>query len=157
MDHTGLRPTILTLAGLEDDNVHDGRVMIEFLGWALPRSLRIHQQLLRRLAEVYKQVTAPFGRVGTAGIGVSTKAIEGDEATYQRLEDALLSLTADRDAVAAQMQDMLEAAFNGQPINKHEAKRLIKEGKQLIKRAERLAEQLIGGSNRALLSARTIF
>jgi hypothetical protein len=73
---------------------------------------------------VYKQVTAPFGRVATTGIDVSTKAIEGDEATYQRLEDALLSLTADRDAVAAQMRDMLEAAaFNGQPINKHEAKR----------------------------------
>jgi hypothetical protein len=141
MDHTDLRPTIITLAGLRDDYVHDGRVLIEFLSdKALPKSLRTHQETFKRLASVYKQVTAPFGRIGMAGIEVSTKALEGDDATYQRLENKLLDLTADRDVLAAKMRDMLEAAaFQGEPINKRKAKKLIEEGKELIKRAERLA------------------
>src|SRR5439155_9538931 len=50
MDHIDLRPTILTLAGLSDDYVHDGRVLIEFLtDKALPQSLRAHTETLRRL------------------------------------------------------------------------------------------------------------
>ena len=82
MDHTDLRPTILTLAGLSDDYVHDGRVLIQFLTVkALPRSLRAHTETLRRLGAVYKQVMAPFGKVGMAGIDVSTRALEGDDAT----------------------------------------------------------------------------
>jgi hypothetical protein len=142
MDHTDIRPTILTLAGLKDDYVLDRRVMIEFLSEkALPKSLRAHRETLLRLAEVYKQVTAPFGRVGLAGIDVSTRALVGDDATQQRLEDPLANLTSDRDAVAAQMRDMLNAAaFDGQPIDEKQAKRLIKEGKKLIERAEDLAE-----------------
>jgi len=141
MDHTDLRPTILTLAGLSDDYVHDGRVLIQFLTVkALPRSLRAHTETLRRLGAVYKQVMAPFGKVGMAGIDVSTRALEGDDATYEQLEDALADPTADRDAIAAQMRDMLEAAaFAGQPIDEQQAKKLIKEGEKLIERAEKLA------------------
>jgi hypothetical protein len=30
-DHTDLRPTIVTLVGLKDDYVHEGRVLIEIL------------------------------------------------------------------------------------------------------------------------------
>jgi hypothetical protein len=142
VDHTDVRPTILTLAGLKDDYQTDGRVLIEFAhDKALPKSLRAHQETLRRLGEVYKQVTAPFGRIGVAGIEASTKALEGDDATYQRLENALLALTSDRDALAARMLDMLQAAaFDGKPINEKQAKRLIKDGKELIERAEELAE-----------------
>ena len=81
MDHTDLRPTILTLAGLSDDYVHDGRVLIQFLTVkALPRSLRATRKRCR-LGAVYKQVMAPFGKVGMAGIDVSTRALEGDDAT----------------------------------------------------------------------------
>jgi hypothetical protein len=77
MDHTDLRPTILTLTGLQDDYVHDGRVLIEFLtAKALPQSLRAHAETLRRLGAVYRQVMASFGRVGMAGIEVSTKALK---------------------------------------------------------------------------------
>jgi hypothetical protein len=142
LDHTDLRPTILTLAGLKDDYEHDGRVLVEFLkDEALPPSLRASPATLRRLGRAYKQVTAPFGRIGVAGIEASTKALEGDDATYQRLEDALVSLTSDRDALAAQMRDMLEAAaFDGQPINEEQAKRLIMQGNKLIERAEKLAQ-----------------
>jgi len=83
---------------------------------------------------------APFGKVGMAGIDVSTRALEGDDATYEQLEDALADPTADRDVIAAQMRDMLKAAaFAGQPIDEQQAKKLIKEGEKLIERAEKLA------------------
>jgi hypothetical protein len=143
LDHVDLRPTILALAGLKDDYVLDGRVMIEFLSEkVLPKSLRAHRETLLRLARTYKQVTAPFGEIGVAGIDASTTALLGDDATYQRLEDALLDLTADRDAVAGQMRDMLNAAaFDGQPINEKNAKMLIKQGQALIQRAKDLGAE----------------
>src|SRR5712692_11008368 len=40
-DHADVRPTILTLVGLRDSYVHDGRALIEIIeDHALPRSLR---------------------------------------------------------------------------------------------------------------------
>jgi hypothetical protein len=40
-DHTDMRPTILELAGLNDDHVHDGRAISEILqGYAVPRLWR---------------------------------------------------------------------------------------------------------------------
>src|SRR5262249_55264139 len=53
-DHTDIRPTILTLLGLKDDYVHDGRVLVEVLqGSALPHALHAHHAILIKLAEVY--------------------------------------------------------------------------------------------------------
>ena len=124
--------------------MHDGRVMIGSWMRRCP-GVRGSTSSFRRLAEVYSEVTAPFGRVGTAGIGVSTKAIEGDEATYQRLEDALLSLTADRDAVAAQMQDMLEAGVQ-RPADQQARGEATDQGGQAAHQASRATGQgLIGG------------
>src|SRR5262249_33657949 len=56
-DHTDIRPTMLTLLGLKDDYVHDGRVLLEVLqGSVLPQSLHAHHETLIKLAEVYKQI-----------------------------------------------------------------------------------------------------
>ena len=38
-DHTNVRPTILALLGLNDDYVHDGRVLVEALEQATPSAL----------------------------------------------------------------------------------------------------------------------
>jgi hypothetical protein len=142
-DHTDYRPTILALAGLTDDYMHDGRVLTEFLTpGALPRSLRLHAGLVRRLGAAYKQLTAPFGTVGQAGIEASTTAIEGNDTTYQAIEDALSDLTAGRDAVAGRMRAMLEAAaFRGQAIDVHTARHLIQRANDIIHRARELAGQ----------------
>jgi len=75
-DHTDGRPTMLTLVGLEDTYLHDGRVLIDQLyDWAVPRSLRAHRESLRRLGEVYKQLNAPFGSFGMDTLAASTRVI----------------------------------------------------------------------------------
>ena len=139
-DHTDLRPTMLSSLGLRDDYAHDGRVITDlFDPGALPPSLRTNGNTLRRLGEVYKQVNAPFGAVGGATIDASTAALLGDDATYQRLEGTLEQLTAERDAVAAAMRQLLEAAaFDGRPVDERQAERLITRGEQLIERFGKL-------------------
>jgi hypothetical protein len=63
-DHTDVRPTMLTLLGLQDGYVHDGRVLTEAIDEdALPVPLRQHKNTVGELVEVYKQINAPFGRL----------------------------------------------------------------------------------------------
>ncbi len=137
-DHTDIRPTILALLGLKDDYAHAGRVLFEDLyDWAVPQSLRAHRETLIRLAQVYKQINAPVGELGLASLGVSTRALESgsslDDSTYTKLESQLSSINNKRDAIAAQMSELLEkAAFNGQSINEQQAKQLIAQGQALL-------------------------
>jgi hypothetical protein len=50
-DHTDVRPTMLSLAGLKDDYAHDGRMLFEALDdEAVPDSLRDHRDTLSHLA-----------------------------------------------------------------------------------------------------------
>ena len=50
-DHTDWRPTMLSLLGLKDDYVHDGRVVTEVLAAsANPQSLRLHRGVIQQLA-----------------------------------------------------------------------------------------------------------
>jgi hypothetical protein len=142
-DHTDLRPTMLTLLGLRDNYELDGRVITEILDpRALPSSLRANPGLVRTLGAVYKQLNAPFGDVGLAGIDVSTAALQGDDGTYDELEGALSDLTTDRDALASQIRAVLNAAaFGGQPLGGAQAATLIRRALMLIHRAEALASQ----------------
>ena len=140
-DHTDLRPTMLSLLGLQDDYLHDGRVLIDLLdARAVPQTLRAHRATLQRLGEVYKQINAPFGQLGLDAITVSTKAINGDNATYASLTAKLEALTADRDALAAQIREMLAGAtFGGSALDEQRAKDATKAGEALITRADALA------------------
>jgi hypothetical protein len=134
-DHTDIRPTILTLAGLKDDYAHDGRVLFEILdGEVLPESLRAHNETLSRLAVAYKEINAPRGTLGAKTLqGISTQALEGDDQTYDKLETKLTNLTAERDDIAGNMIDLLEnAAFNKQPIDEGAANRLIDRAEKLL-------------------------
>lgn len=142
-DHTDLRPTMLALLGLTDDYALDGRAITEILKpRSLPSGFRARPGLARALGAVYKQINAPFGVVGLAGIDVSTVALRGDDATYADLEGALSDLTTDRDAVASQMRDVLNAAtFAGHRLSEREARTLIHMGLEIIRRAEALAAE----------------
>jgi hypothetical protein len=134
-DHTDIRPTILSLAGLRDDYAHDGRVLFEGLDdKAIPKSLRAHRTRLSALAEAYKQINAPRGTLGARTLtGISTTALKGSDATYASLEGQIEAITARRNKIAGKMIDVLEdAAFNGQPIDVAEAGRLIDEAYDLI-------------------------
>jgi hypothetical protein len=136
-DHTDIRPTILMLVGLKDDYSHDGRALFEDMyAWAVPQSLRAHRATLIQLAQVYKQIDACVGQLGLATLKVSTTALESNSAgdsTYINLENQLISITSQRDPLAAQMIGLLEGAtFNGNAINEQVAKSLIAQGQALL-------------------------
>ncbi|HEY2228907.1 MAG TPA: hypothetical protein VGI22_14435 [Xanthobacteraceae bacterium] len=134
-DHTDIRPTILSLARLKDDYAHDGRVVFEVLKKdALPDALSDHQETLSKLAEAYKQINAPLGKLGRKTLtGISTRALKGDDATYAALEDKIEDLTEKRNKIAGRMIDILEdAAFSGKEVREEEAEHLIHEAKELL-------------------------
>ena len=103
-DHTDIRPTIMALLGLEDDYVHDGRVLFEALSPAtLPHSLTTHYGTLLSLARLYKQINAPFGQLGRDSLVVSTTALESNatnDQAYTNLENQIVGWHQRRDAWA---------------------------------------------------------
>jgi hypothetical protein len=133
-DHTDVRPTMISLAGLRDDYSHDGRVLFEILDSdALPHSLRKHDELLSSLAAAYKAINAPRGELGRKSLKISTQALTGDATTLAGLDGRLNDLTARRNAVAGRMIAMLEAAaFDDDPIDRNEAQHLIDEAQELL-------------------------
>jgi hypothetical protein len=136
-DHTDERATMLSLLGLDDSYVHDGRVLIDQLdASAVPQSLRAHRETLRRLGDVYKQLNAPFGTFSMNMLAVSNRAIKGDDATYATLEGRIQSLTAQRDALASQIRAGLDdAAFADKALNEQQAKRWIEQAEALLNAA----------------------
>jgi hypothetical protein len=135
-DHTDIRPTIMALLGLQDDYVHDGRVLFEVLNpSALPTSLTAQYGTLLQLARVYKQINAPFGQLAQNSLLVSTAALESNtngDATYYSLEGKIGNWTTQRNNIATEMRAMLEAAaFNGKAINTTQAQQLIQQGQAL--------------------------
>ena len=144
-DHTDVRPTILTLLGLKDDYQTDGRAVVEPLfDWAVPQTLRAHRETLLRLGAVYKQLTASFGLFAMDTLKASTRALasgsSGDDSTYTRIENSIQSLTAQRDALMAQIRTGLnDAEFSGQALNEQQAKSWIDQANGLISQAATLA------------------
>jgi hypothetical protein len=141
-DHTDMRPTILELVGLQDDYVHDGRVVSEILqGWAQPSAVKKSASFVS-LAQMYKQLNAPFGAFAMATLSSSTKALasnDANDATYSSIEGQIQSLTAQRDALAAQMIGLLNGAeFNGQSFSDAQAQSLIAQGQSLLDQANGL-------------------
>jgi len=144
-DHTNVRSTTLALAGLRDDYVNDGRVLIEAIETSsLPQTLIAHRATLLRLGEAYEQVNAAFGTFGMDLLTASTHALNSgstaDESRYTSLENSIESLTSQRDALAGQIKAALNAAaFDGQAINEQQAKAWITYAQSLIDQASALA------------------
>jgi hypothetical protein len=141
-DHTDVRPTILSLVGLKDDYVHDGRVISEIVeGNALPPALTKSHGFIA-LARIYKQLNAPFGQFAMATLRASTEALasnDPDDATYASIEKQIQSLTTRRDALAAEMKRLLNGAeFNGRSFNAFRALLLIVRGSVLLEEANHL-------------------
>ncbi len=142
-DHTDIRPTIMALTGLQDDYVHDGRVLTEDLdGWARPTATRLNGGFAK-LAVIYKQIDASVGQFALATLAASTQAIKSgsvsDDIRYVDLENQLASLDIQRDALAAKMIALLEGAeFKGQAITQEQAQPLLAEGQALLAQADAL-------------------
>ena len=141
-DHTNIRSTTLALAGLKDDYVNDGRVLIEVIETkALTQTLIAHRETLLRLGDAYEQVNAAFGEFGTDLLVASTRALNStDESAYNSIEDSIASLTTQRDDLAAQIRAALNAAaFDGQALNEQQAKDWIDQANSLLDQANVLA------------------
>jgi hypothetical protein len=143
-DHTDTRPTMLSLLGLGDTYVHDGRVLIDQLDdSALPQAVLAHRDALRRLGAVYKQLNAPFGDFSQATLVMSTNAITSDtldDTRYISIEGQIAQLTGRRDDLAEEIRSALDsAAFAGHELSERQAKVWIKQAQALIAQAERLA------------------
>jgi outer membrane murein-binding lipoprotein Lpp len=143
-DHTDTRPTMLSLLGLGDTYVHDGRVLIDQLDdSALPQAVLDHRDAIRRLGAVYKQLNAPFGDFSQATLVMSTNAIKSDTADdtrYISIEGQIAQLTNRRDALATQIRDALDgAAFADEELSDRQAKVWIKQAQNLIAQAKALA------------------
>ena len=137
-DHTDIRPTLLSLAGLKDDYAHDGRVLFEVIDDEfLPRSLTKNDDTLERLANAYKAINAPVGTLGRKTLQISTRGLKGNAATFAAVDAELAAITAVRNGIASQMIAMLEAAeFNNTPIDKKAADILIDAANDLIASVE---------------------
>ena len=134
-DHTDIRPTMIRLAGVQDDYAHDGRVLFEAMTPdAAGHGLRAHRDMLSDLAAAYKAINAPLGDLGFRTLtGISTSALQGNDTQYAQLEAQIAAIAAKRNQIAAQMIDMLEdAAFNDHPIDEAVAAHLIKEANDLL-------------------------
>ncbi len=143
-DHTNVRPTILELAGLKDDYINDGRVLIEVLAdKAVAQTLRAHRETLLRLGSTYEQVNASFGQFGLDLLASSTRALKSsstNDATYASIESSIQDLTSQRDALAGQIKVALNAAaFDGQALNEQQAKGWIDQANSLLDQANVLA------------------
>jgi hypothetical protein len=139
-DHTNLRPTILSLAGLKDDYADDGRVLVEGLDTtASNRALRSAN--VKQLMDAYEQVNASFGRFAHSILTASTKALEStDDTRYTSIEDTITSLTGQRDALAGQIRSALNAAaFDGTTISSSQAQTWIDQANALMAQADALA------------------
>jgi hypothetical protein len=143
-DHTDLRPTVLSLLGLKDDYVHDGRVLVENLEpRALPDSLSDSLQAYIRLAQAYKEINATKGPVGVNSLVAANQAITSDDATYARFLAKIGAVTSERDALASQIIAILNgAAFENQRIHPDDTTEdLINRARKLNDRVEDMAGQ----------------
>jgi len=137
LDHTDVRPTMLSLLGLQDSYVHDGRVLIETIDkHAQTSQLSGQSSTLKNLISVYKQINAPFGQLGMDTLKVSTAAVASNitsDAAYNALENKIAAWTGQRDALATEMKGMLDdASFDNKELNESRAKRLIKAAQDLL-------------------------
>ncbi|TML09546.1 MAG: hypothetical protein E6G38_05635 [Actinobacteria bacterium] len=143
-DHTDIQPTMLALAGLRNDYTPDGRVISQVLkNGALTHAMREHAAALTQLGTVYKEINAPFGPLSFDVLSASTRALSSgssaDDSTYSAISGRITSLTNDRDALAAQMRDVLtNAAFGGPVPTTSQIYDLASQGNTLLMRANQL-------------------
>ena len=143
-DHTDVRPTINALVGLRDVYQADGRVITQaMVPAAVPGAIASDQATAEMLGDAYKRINAPFGAFSQDVLLTSTKALQGadpGDATYVTKEAAIVSLTAQRDALAVQIRGALDGAeFANQPIDSMQAASWIAQAQALITSADALA------------------
>ena len=117
----------------------DGRVLVETLAAsAVPKQLAGATNL--KLAQLYEQLNASFGRFSQDTLVAATAGIKSaDETKYASVDAALTTLTARREVVAGKIKTALNrAAFNGKQINAKLAARWLAAGTKVLADAAKL-------------------
>lgn len=109
-DHVDIVPTVNALLDLDADYQTDGRVITQIL-WPSNNDEH-HGRSFTELGDLYKQLNAPYGTFSHWLIVASTNAIKADDSTYLSIERKIQVLAARRDALAQQMKDVLNGAFD---------------------------------------------
>jgi hypothetical protein len=137
-DHTNLRPTILSLVGLQDDYTDDGHVLVQALTkQAVPDGLSGSK--IAQLEQVDEQLNAPFGDYAEATLAASTKALEGSDTDYTNFTTPMSTLEPNRDVLAKTIRNALsDAAFNGGTITDAQATTWINQANGYIQQAQGL-------------------
>ena len=141
-DHTDIRPTVMALLGLTDDYVHEGRVIAEFMDdGSLPPGIRNARENFVELAQVFKQLNAPKGDLGRASLVWANRSITSNDKVYGRYLNRIADITADRDALAGQIETVLNnAAFHNKPVNEGAEGGLGSRAKAMINQVKDLAD-----------------
>ena len=136
-DHTDVRPTMLSLLGLSDDYVRDGRPVTQVLDpGSVPATLQSSDAVA--LGDMLKRLDAPFGEFGMNTLKASTVALASDtthDNRYTTIEKSIASLTDQRDQVVDGIKTLLAGAEAGTPIDHTQASDLLDRAQGLLGRA----------------------
>ncbi|HET7648474.1 MAG TPA: hypothetical protein VFK17_07885 [Gaiellaceae bacterium] len=130
-DHTDIVPTMMSLTGLKTDYQPDGRAITQIL--TASQAKGGNGESFTELGDLFKQLYAPYGAFDHSLIVASTHGIESDDATYLATERRIQQLTAQRDALAQRMKDVLDGSATGH------REQLTREGRDLLAQAADLA------------------
>jgi arylsulfatase A-like enzyme len=141
-DHADVRPTIMALVGLTDDYVHEGRVVAEWMTErALPDGISDARENFVELAQIYKQLNAPKGRLGRASLVWSNRAVTATDKVYAKYLKDIADVIEDRNELAGQIKTVLNnAAFHSRPVDEGAEDGLGQRAKTLIDQVEDRAE-----------------
>ena len=136
-DHTDVRATMFALLGLQDDYLHDGRVIAENINPAnLPADIAGNLTAYLDLARIYKQLNAPFGAASFDSLTYSTNSIDSNsanDATYTTYLTNITAFTANRNALAAQMRTVLNNAEQNKGFDAHASAALNRQAAAMIR------------------------
>jgi arylsulfatase A-like enzyme len=141
-DHADVRPTIMALVGLTDDYVHEGRVVAEWMTErALPDGISDARENFVELAQIYKQLNAPKGRLGRASLVWSNRAVTATDKVYAKYLKDIADVIEDRNELVGQIKTVLNnAAFHNRPVDEGAEDGLGQRAKTLIDQVEDRAE-----------------
>ena len=140
-DHTDVRPTMLSVLGLHDDYVGDGRPVSQVLdAGSVPATLQSSDAVA--LGDMLKRLDAPFGELGMNTLRASTVALASDtthDNRYTTIEKSIASLTDQRNQVVDAIKAQLAGAEVGTAIDHTAASDLLDRAQGLLGRAAGLA------------------
>jgi hypothetical protein len=134
VDTVDALPTIDYILGLPIPSYTDGRVLFEAL-WPsqLPDGFAANATLAGQLADAYKQINAPVGAFAIAALNESTQIATAAGTPEAQLRDDRLSALVDRrNALAPQLQAMINTAVEGQNVDRQQANDLLEQANVLM-------------------------